>query len=322
MARTADCPTRMDPQLVSPATTPPTGDWSWELKLDGFRMLARIDHGTVALFTRNGHDWSTRMPRLVGQLQQLPVETAWLDGEVVIQDEDGRPVFQLVQSAFATGSTDPLVYFAFDLLFVDGEDLRLAAVEHRRDRLHQLVERAALSQLWFSDSFDVEPTALLQNACAMQLEGIVGKRRGSPYTSRRSGDWVKIKCNSSQDFVIVGYTRAAGGIGSLLLGLHDDDGRLLYAGRVQSGFTRLMRQTLYDRLSKLAIPDTQPGLPQIRKGLKAVWVMPKLACEVRLTEITPNGKVRHGVFMRLREDVSADGLSLESSTPEEPPEPS
>lgn len=319
-------PVSIRPQLVSLVSSPPPGDWSYENKHDGYRMLARIDHGSVKLFTRNGHDWSTRMRHLVAELATLGVTTAWLDGEVVIQDEIGRPDFSAIQRAFSTGRTEKLVFFAFDVMHLDGVDLRQEPVEQRRARLRGIIDSNALEHIRFSEAFAADPRDLLASVCAMEMEGIVGKRAGSPYRSKRSGDWIKMKCQNRQEFIIVGFTKASGGIGSLLLGLHDDDGRLLYAGRVQSGFTSASQASLYAQLAELVISDPDsswpaPTLPGLRKG-RVYWVDPVLVCEVRFAEITPNGKVRHGVFLGMREDKRAEDISLESSAPADPPEPS
>jgi bifunctional non-homologous end joining protein LigD len=310
-AKTPACPLRIAPQLVTLVSAPPVGGWLYEIKFDGYRMMARIDQ-QITLLTRNGYDWTKRMPRLVQELQTLPVRTTWIDGEVIVQDDEGRPVFQPLQSAFSSGKTDDLIYFAFDLLFLNGKDLRSLAVEKRRVKLHRLIEDASLEHVRFSETFDVDPRDLLANVCAMQIEGIVGKRAGSFYASERNGNW--------QEFVILGYTRAAAGIGSLLIGLHDDDGNLTYAGRVQSGFDARTLTNLHPRLRALersTSPLTIP--PRLSKGLVVSWVDPVLVCEVKFAEITPKGKVRHAVFKGLREDKLAAGISLESSTPDQLP---
>jgi DNA ligase D len=288
-------------------------DWLYEIKFDGYRMLARFEQG-VRLFTRNGFDWTQRMPRLVKELATLTVDSAWIDGEVIVQDEEGRPVFQPLQSAFSTRKTDDLIFFAFDLLFENGEDLRELPVEVRRGRLRELVEAAQLDHVRFSETLDVDPRDFLANVCKMGMEGIVGKRAGSPYRSERNGSWIKIKCNQRQEFIIVGYTRAAAGIGSLLLGLHDDVGDLIYAGRVKSGFDSRTLKELRIRLASLERTSTDlKDPPRLAKGLDVIWLEPELVCEVKYAEITPSGKVRHAVFQGMREDKPAADISLESS---------
>jgi|LNAP01.1.fsa_nt_gb bifunctional non-homologous end joining protein LigD len=321
-AKTSPCPAKIAPQLVTLANTPPRGgNWLFELKWDGFRMMARFDQG-VRLFTRNGFDWTQRMPRLVKELETLNIVSAWIDGEVIIQDKDGRPVFQPLQSAFSSGKTDELMFFAFDLMHLNGRDMRSLPVEIRRERLRELIENTSLEHVRFSETLDVDPHHLLANVCKMEMEGIVGKRAGSPYASERNGDWIKIKCHHRQEFVVLGYTRAAAGIGSLLIGLHDDAGELIYSGRVKSGFDSRTLIELRARLGSLERAESVlKDRPQLTKGLDVVWLEPELVCEIKYAEITPNGRVRHGVFKGMRDDKPAAGISLESSTPEQPPEP-
>ncbi|SPO61538.1 non-homologous end-joining DNA ligase [Pseudomonas inefficax] len=306
------CPERIAPQLVTLVSRPPAGAWRYEIKYDGYRMLARID-GAVQLFNKNGYDWTDRMPLLAADLARLAVHSAWLDGEVVVQDDDGRPAFQTLQSAFATRQTDDLVYVAFDLLYLNGIDLRGKPVEQRRQALADLLDDCPLDLVRLSDTLDADPAQLLTNACRLKLEGIVGKRDGSRYSGERDGTWVKLKCGNRQEFIIVGYTRSSAGIGSLLLGLHDDDGRLVYAGRVKSGFSGRAVDDLRSRLGPLiqAVPALADP-PKFEKGLPVVWVAPEQVCEVRFSEITPSGKVRHAVLVALRDDKPAAGISLES----------
>ncbi|MCE5993290.1 non-homologous end-joining DNA ligase [Pseudomonas sp. KCA11] len=309
---TVPCPERIAPQLVTLVSRPPAGAWRYEIKYDGYRMLARID-GSVQLFTKNGYDWTDRMPLLAADLARLAVHSAWLDGEMVVQDDDGRPAFQALQSAFATRNTDHLVYVVFDLLYLNGVDLRGEPVEQRRKALADLLDDCPLDRVRLSDTLDADPAQLLANACRLKLEGIVGKRDGSRYSGERDGSWVKLKCGNRQEFIIVGYTRSSAGIGSLLLGLHDDDGRLVYAGRVKSGFSGRALDDLRSRLGPLV--QATPVLahpPKLEKGLTVVWVAPEQVCEVKFSEITPSGKVRHAVFVALRDDKPAAGISLES----------
>jgi len=306
-------PTRIKPQLVTLASRPPPGEWLYECKFDGYRMLARLDT-SVMLVTKNGHDWTHRMPRLAQDLARLPVRGTWLDGEVVALDKEGKPAFHLLQQAFGANSTEPLVYFAFDLLFFDGADLRDYPIEQRRQLLQVLLEQCELECVRFSETLAADVASLLSSACSVGLEGLVGKRLGSRYGGERNGDWIKLKCQNRQEFVILGYTRSAAGIGSLLIGLHDDSGQLVYSGRVRTGFTGRQLDQLLVKLRPLQ-RDTAPlPHPPALKGGVVVWVKPSLVVEVRFLELTPRGKVRHAVFMGLREDKPADGISLESDT--------
>ncbi|PMY79850.1 hypothetical protein C1X72_17760 [Pseudomonas sp. FW306-2-2C-D06B] len=305
-------PARIQPQLVALLTRPPVGEWAYEIKFDGYRMFARIDAG-VGLFTKNGYDWTARMPRLAQDLRSLPIRGAWLDGEVIVQDVEDRPAFQALQEAFATGRTDHLVYFAFDLLFIDNVDLRSRPVEERRMLLRVLLEQVDLDQVRFSDTLDADPASLLASACALGIEGIVGKRRGSAYAGERDGSWIKLKCVQRQEFIILGFTRSSAGIGSLLIGLHNDAGQLQYAGRVRSGFTGRELDRLKERLRPLVRTTPAMEAPPKLSGA-VVWLEPVLVCEVKFAELTPAGKVRHAVYIALREDKPAFAISLESDT--------
>ena len=217
-------------------------------------MLARIDAGEVRLFTRNGHDWTAKMPQQAAALAGLGLESGWLDGEVVVPNEEGTPDFQALQNAFEAGRSGSILYYLFDMPYLNGMDLREVALEQRRAALREVLERSDSELLRFSEDFTEQPDSILESACQMKLEGLIGKRAGSTYTSRRSSSWVKIKCSNRQEFIIVGYTQPKGtrtGFGALLLGLHDDKGELRYAGKVGTGFNHATLQSLHKKLKKL-----------------------------------------------------------------------
>jgi bifunctional non-homologous end joining protein LigD len=179
-------PALIEPQLATLVERHPVeGDWSYEIKFDGYRMLARIERGDVKLVTRNGHDWTDRMPRLRAALEALSVESAWLDGEAVVLDAAGKPNFDSLQNAF-------------DLLWLNGTDLREQPLRARRAILHKLIQSVESPLLRYSDDFAADPASLVASACKMQLEGIIGKRADAPY--RSSNDWIKLKCNFRQEF--------------------------------------------------------------------------------------------------------------------------
>ncbi|MDC0716595.1 DNA ligase D [Nannocystis bainbridge] len=295
----------MRPQLATAVTAPPAGSgWIYESKLDGYRILARIAGDDVRLFTRNGHDWTARMGPLRDELARLELSAAWLDGEIVVLDARGRPDFQRLQRAFDDASADDIVYFAFDLLHLDGHDLRRVPLVERRELLRELLlVRRPGEHLRFSETLTGPAQRLLASACEQGLEGIIGKRADSLYTSSRSPAWIKLKCTLRQEFVVGGYTEPKGsrtGFGGLLLGVHDDDGQLVYAGSVGTGFDDKALRTIFTRLRALAV-DRSPFHDRPR-DVKGHWVRPALVAEVSFSEWTSDGRVRHPVFHGLRTD--------------------
>lgn len=290
------------------------------LKFDGYRILARIDGHDVRLFTRNGHDWSAKMPRQVAALRTLGLDSAWLDGEMVVNGEHGVSDFQALQNAFDTDNDEQIVYYLFDLLYLSGQDLRPLPLEDRRDTLRQLLEASTADELQFSADFDQPVESLLDSACRLQLEGLIGKRLGSPYLGKRSADWIKLKCKQRQEFVIVGYTDPKGsrsGFGALLLALHDpDSGTLRYAGKVGSGFSAATLDSIHARLKPLQA--AKPALANPPTGAEARgvhWLKPTLLAEVAYAQMTRDGSVRHAVFHGLRDDKPATAIDLERPMP-------
>ncbi len=314
-AKATKLPDQLAPQLATLAKSPPTGDgWLYEIKFDGYRLLARVDGDDVRLHTRNGHDWSDRLPGLVDAVRGLGIASGWLDGEIVVQGPDGAPDFNALQNAFDSKHTDRVEYFVFDLPFHDGADLREMPLVLRREHLAALLAEApADGPVRYSENFDSSAADLLAHACRMRLEGVIGKRADARYTAGRSPAWIKLKCTQRQEFVIGGWTDPKGsrtGIGSLLLGIHDDSGQLRFAGGVGSG---LDTKTLRELRRKLdAIPaGKMPFADAARDVGKGHWVEPGLVAEVSFGEWTPDGRVRHAVFHALREDKPADEITRE-----------
>ncbi|ARP90706.1 DNA ligase D [Bordetella genomosp. 9] len=311
----AELPEILKPQLATLVEGVPhhTGDWTYEMKFDGYRLLARVVGKSVKLFTRNGHDWSARMPHLVKAIGKLGAQSAWIDGEIVVLADNGAPSFQALQNAFDNARTGDIVYYVFDLPFIAGRDLRREPLTVRRELLAQLMKGAKDEHVRFSESFDVAPADLVSSACKMGLEGIIAKRRDAPYVSRRAETWVKIKCARRQEFVIAGYTDPKGGrkgFGSLLLAVHDDNGALRYAGNVGSGFDERGLLDLKKRLDRIAA-----GKSPLEAGSdiprRAHWVKPTLVAEVSFGEWTNSGHVRHAVFRGLRQDKPARAVTRE-----------
>jgi bifunctional non-homologous end joining protein LigD len=308
-------PDTLAPQLATLVDRPPadTSDWLWELKFDGYRLLARVHNRSVRLFTRNGNDWTHRMPQLVEAIRQLPLEAGWLDGEVVAVDDQGLPDFQALQNAFDARVASDLVYYLFDLPYADGHDLRPLPVAERRERLRALVAGAKTDRVRFSEAFEARPSDLVSSACHLGFEGVIGKRKSAPYASQRNADWIKLKCSHRQEFVVAGFTDPQGGrtgIGSLLLAVHGDDGALRYAGNVGTGFSERTLKDLHTRLTALATSKS-PFPEGTATGKKAHWVKPRLLAEVSFAEWTKEGRIRHSVFHGLRADRPARAIVQE-----------
>ena len=312
----AAIPDKLAPPLATLVDAPPAspGDWVYEVKFDGYRMLAHIGPKGVRLITRNGHDWSSRMPHLVKALAGMKLKPGWLDGEIVVLGEGGRTDFQSLQNAFESSRTQDIEYFVFDLPYYDGHDLRAVPLLERRELLRPLLAKAPPG-IRLSEAFDASPQDMLASACGMGLEGIIGKRKSSTYASRRSRDWIKLKCNRRQEFVIGGYTDPKGsrvGIGALLLGVHDANGDLVYAGKVGTGFDERMLRDMHKRLSAIGIGE-RPFKNRTEDERHAHWVQPKLVAEVAYSEWTAGGHIRHGVFHALRSDKPPKAIVREKA---------
>lgn len=311
----AALPATLSPELatlVDKAPANPT-DWIFEIKFDGYRLLARIEGKEIKLFTRNGNDWTRKMMRLHDALAAAKLPDGWYDGEIVVHNEEGRPDFGKLQMAFDGSNTADIVFFIFDAPYLDGYDLRAVPLEQRRAVLSDVLASRANQSLRFSAEFGHDPEQIMAAACKMGLEGIIGKKRDSRYVERRSPDWIKLKCQLRQEFVIAGYTDPQGsrtGIGSLVLGVYDKDGQLQYAGNVGTGFNEQTLRDLYKKLSALKT-DESALPPKAVPGRKPHWVTPKLVAEVSFAEWTRSGSVRHAVFQGLREDKQAKGIGRE-----------
>ncbi|WP_434581050.1 DNA ligase D [Pseudomonas sp. Z5-35] len=315
-------PETLKPELATLVESAPDGDWLYEIKFDGYRVMARIDNGDVRLITRNGHDWTHKLPKQAEALAGLGLESAWLDGEMVVANEQGVPDFQALQNAFDAGSSGKIAYYLFDLPYLNGMDLRKVPVQERRAALAAVLEPNEDPLLRFSDAFEETPEALLNSACQMQMEGLIGKRQGSAYVSRRSNDWIKLKCKNRQEFVVVGFSDPKGArsaFGALLLGLHDvDSGELRYAGKVGTGFNETTLKSIYQQLLPLETKKAAVVNPPTGYDAKGVhWLKPELLAEVAFAEMTKEGSVRHAVFHGLRNDKPAKAITQELPKPVE-----
>jgi bifunctional non-homologous end joining protein LigD len=312
-AKPAALPETFAPQLATLVTEAPSdAGWSYEIKFDGYRLLARIDGDDVRLFTRNGNDWSDRMPGLVRAVRSLNVGSGWLDGEIVVPGEHGAPDFNLLQNAFDSTRTESILYYVFDVPYYAGHDLRSVPLAERRGLLSKLIDSAPFDRIRFSEDFNSSPGELLNNACRMRLEGVIGKRVDSPYVSKRSPMWIKLKCTQRQEFVVGGWTDPKGsrtGIGSLLLGIHDEAGDLRFAGAVGSGFDQRSLATV--KAAVTALDTDKTPFTNKPRDVKGHWVEPTLVAEVSFGEWTPDGRVRHAVFHGLRDDKAASTITRE-----------
>ncbi|MEX3700443.1 DNA ligase D [Paraburkholderia sp. BR14317] len=317
----ASMPETLAPELATPVDAPPHGDnWLYEMKFDGYRVLARIDRhargkGDVRIFTRTGNDWTAKFPRQVQALRALKVESAWLDGEAVVLDAAGVPNFQALQNAFDAGRAGDITFWLFDLPWLDGADLRGVALEARRNKLSALLAQQPDDALRFSAAFEGEPQALLEAACEANLEGLVAKRRDSRYTSTRSAAWLKLRCSRRQEFVIGGYTEPKGsreGFGALLLGVYGDDGALQYAGKVGTGFDAARLEAMAGELRARERQNSPfAAVPAAERRAGVHWVRPELVAEVRFKTWTSAGVVRQASFVGLREDKPAKDIVRE-----------
>jgi bifunctional non-homologous end joining protein LigD len=249
-------------------------------------------------------------------IAKMKLPSGWYDGEIVVHDDDGRPDFGLLQNAFDEDHPGEMVYFIFDIPFHDGRDLREMPLEERRAILEKVMEKKATDTVRYSAALNATPQDMIAAACSMGLEGIIGKRRDSAYTSRRGGSWIKLKCGQRQEFVIGGYTDPQGsrsGFGSLLLGTYDKDGKLQYAGNVGSGFNGASLKELKAKMDQLTA-DKNPFVPNKEIDKRAHWLKPTLVAEVAFGEWTRSGSIRHSVFKGLRKDKKASAITRELPT--------
>ncbi len=314
----AKLPSTVSPELATLVDAAPDGDdWLHEIKLDGYRILARLDHGQVTLLTRNGRDWTERMPTLRAALEKLDVEQAILDGEVVALDASGVSRFQTLQTSLNAESDSTLVYYAFDLLHLDEQDITGQPLLERKSVLRELLagsEEALNGTVRFSAHVVGNGPAFFVNACKLGLEGMIAKRGASSYRGGRGRDWLKIKCGKDQEFTIVGYTEPSGSrshFGALLLATKRK-GELSFAGKVGTGFSAASLKELHQKLSGLqrkTAPLTHPLRGAEARGV--IWVEPKLVAQIGFTELTSDGLLRHPTFKGLRNDKPASQVELE-----------
>jgi bifunctional non-homologous end joining protein LigD len=303
----AALPDFVPPSLATLRSTAPSGEgWVHEIKFDGYRIQARLDHGEVRLLTRKGLDWTQKFPNIAAAVAKLPARTALLDGEVVVEDENGISSFSALQAALKAGERDRFIYYVFDLLYLDGRDLTKLPLVERKAALARLVGQSPRGPIRYSEHVDDPGSVVLSQACKLSLEGIVSKRKDAPYRSGRSETFIKTKCSNAQEFVVGGYSPSTAlpkAIGALVVGYYDK-GRLVYAGRIGTGYTRATAQDLWKRLH--ALETEKPPFAQIprtearRRDVR--WVEPRMVIEAHFRGWTVDGLLRQAAFKGIRED--------------------
>ncbi len=302
----------MEPMKAMIADAPPPGKgWFYEIKWDGVRALAYIEDGRAEFYSRKGERITAQYPELAGLAEALRAKTAVLDGEIAALDEQGRPHFQLLQprimaagkaSIADAAATTPVTYFAFDLLFLNGTDMRSSPLRRRKEVLKSILTES--ERFRYSEHFEDQGVQLLQEAGKRGLEGVMAKRADSPYESKRSSNWLKIKLIQQQEFVICGYTKGERKtFASVMLGLYED-GKLEYCGNVGTGFNEKSLSAIYARLQPLVIHKSPFSSYKLPSNKGVIWVKPELVCEVKFAQWTTNRRLRAPVFLGLRPDAS------------------
>lgn len=287
-------------------------DWIFEVKWDGYRVITKIENNTVTLYSRNGHDVTQKYPTLAQAAGRID-HNAIIDGELVALDSKGKPSFSLMQKASENPST--LVYYAFDILALDGEDLRDKPLLERKERLKEILPKKDMIR--YSDHIERQGKKYFAATAKQDLEGVMAKRKDSPYLSgTRSKDWLKVKTSKRQEAIIVGYTepkKSRKHFGSLVFAICEK-GKYKYVGHAGTGFTSKSLKELYDLMQPL-VRKTKPVTNKVPVEDRITWLTPKLIGEVKFTEWTPDHQMRHPVFMGLRSDKKPQEISVEKEIP-------
>jgi bifunctional non-homologous end joining protein LigD len=304
------------------------GNWIFEIKFDGYRALALRGGKETRVLSRNEKDLSGKFPEVKAAIAALDVQDAILDGEIVALDDKGRSSFQALQGFDMGTERPPIAFYAFDLLRLNGKNLQNLAIEERKAKLEELLKNVP-NVIRFSASFVKDIENLFDRALALGLEGLIGKRSGSKYEAgKRTGSWIKIKLHLEQEFVIGGYTEPEGArkhFGAVLVGVFEDK-KLKFAGRVGTGFNDKLLRSLSAQFDKLRVADCPffnvpaKGRSRWDQGLTAAemkrchWIKPTMICQVKFTEWTRDDRLRHPVFLGIREDKNASEVFREKAS--------
>ncbi|HET6629033.1 MAG TPA: DNA ligase D [Woeseiaceae bacterium] len=314
--RGARPPPFQQPQLATLTEDVPAGsNWLHEMKFDGYRCLVAVGGGNAICYTRSGLDWTAKFGEVAGALAGLDCASALLDGEIVASAGDGGSDFSALQSALSEGK--PTEYYAFDLLHLDGDDLRSLPLVERKERLRALLAfLPAAAPVHFSEHVQGHGRQVFEEMCRSGKEGIIAKKADAPYSNRRTRTWLKIKCRNRQEFVIGGYKRSdkrGRPFSSLLLGAYEGD-ELVYRGKVGTGYSEAVMDDLAGKLEKLRRKDSPFDRIGAAAARGAVWVSPRLVAEIDYSELTGGGQIRHGSFIGLREDKAPAEVTMENAS--------